>query len=69
METENFLQAIGNKIKAARNKAGISQENLCLLMDMKPATLIKIEKGNVAARIITLKRISDALQVELKDFL
>ena len=63
-----YRQEVGAKVRAARNKAGLSMDKLAAIIDMKSDQIRKIEKGYVSVYITTLKAIADALEVEVKDF-
>lgn len=61
---------IGPKIKAAREKAGLSQEDLAKLLDFKTATAISlIENGERGVSAEMLKSLSGILHQDVQYFL
>ncbi|MFD8937342.1 helix-turn-helix domain-containing protein [Streptomyces sp. NPDC059578] len=58
-------RAIGDRIRAARRAARLSQERLAERAGMDRQALNRIEQGHSAPRIDTLIRIADALDVPL----
>ena len=57
------LCAIGARIKAARERAGLTQEDLAAELDMSPTHISVLERGRKAPRLETLVNIANALQV------
>ena len=66
------LCAIGARIKAAREKAGMTQEDLAAALEMSPTHISVIERGVKAPKLETLVNIANALKVSsdmlLQDF-
>lgn len=60
-------RAIGDRIRAARRPAKLSQEGLAEKVGVDRQTINRIEMGHHAARIDTLLLIADALDVSLSD--
>ena len=60
-------QEIGDHIRAARLRAGLTQERVALRAGIERHNLNRIEQGHVAARLDTLLRIADAIGVSLAD--
>lgn len=61
------LCAIGARIKAAREKAGMTQEDLAAALEMSPTHISVIERGVKAPKLETLVNIANALiQVRLQ---
>ncbi len=58
---------VGNRIRYLRKQKGLSQEKLALLADLDRTYLAGIESGKRNATIISLEKISNALEVTLKD--
>ena len=52
------LCAIGARIKAAREKAGMTQEDLAAALEMSPTHISVIERGVKSPKLETLVRIS-----------
>ncbi|MEU0691578.1 helix-turn-helix domain-containing protein [Streptomyces uncialis] len=58
---------IGDRIRAVRTAARLSQERLAEYAGIDRQAVNKIEMGHSAARVDTLIRIADALDVPLRD--
>ena len=57
------LCAVGARIKAAREKAGMTQEDLAAAVDMSPTHISVIERGIKSPRLETFVKIANALHV------
>lgn len=57
------LCAIGARIKEARERAGLTQEDLAAELDMSPSHISVLERGRKTPRLETLVNIANALQV------
>ena len=57
------LCAIGARIKAAREKAGMTQEDLAAILEMSPTHISVIERGVKSPKLETLVNIANALKV------
>lgn len=57
------LCAIGARIKAARERAGYTQEDLAAELDMSPTHISVLERGVKAPKLETLVRIANTLHV------
>lgn len=57
------LRAIGARIKAARERAGITQEDLAAELEMSPTHISVLERGLKAPKLETLVNIANALHV------
>jgi len=68
MTEEAFLKKLGSKISALRRKNGLSQSDLGALINMEKSNLSAIENGRQNASSLTLKKIADAIQCEVKQF-
>lgn len=68
MERNPYLQAIGAKIQASRKAKKITIRKLGELTKMDYSTLSRIEGGQYASRITTLKAIADVLEMDVKGF-
>lgn len=67
MEKE-YLKQLGGKIAEVRKSKGFSQLDLCAVISMEKSNLSSIENGRQNPTTLTLKRIADALGVEVKVF-
>lgn len=57
------LTLLGNRIRVARERKGITQEDLAEHVDISPSHISVIERGVKASRIDTLVRIANELDV------
>ena len=57
------LKLLGNRIRIAREKKGITQEDLAGRIDISPSHVSVIERGVKAVRADTLVRIANELDV------
>jgi len=57
------LCAIGARIKAAREKAGMTQEDLAAAVEMSPTHISVIERGVKPPKLATRVKIANALKV------
>lgn len=57
------LCAIGARIKAARERAGMTQEDLAAELDMSPTHISVLERGRKAPKLETLVNIANTLHV------
>ncbi len=62
------MATVGENIKKARNKLGLTQDDLVRKSDVKPTTLSKIESYVVVKQSVqTVARIANALAVPMED--
>jgi transcriptional regulator with XRE-family HTH domain len=66
---EEFLVSMGAAIKKVRTAKKISQAELALMCDFEKASMSRIESGKTNITILTLRKISNALQVHPVDLL
>lgn len=59
-------EQIGNTIRRARKKAGMSQSQLGEKTGLRQGTISQIEKGHPAAKLETILAIISALDLELQ---
>ncbi len=57
------LCAIGARIKAARERAGLTQEDLAAELEMSPTHISVLERGVKAPKLETLVNIANTLHV------
>lgn len=57
------LRAIGARIKAARERADMTQEDLAAELEMSPTHISVLERGLKAPKLETLVNIANALHV------
>lgn len=65
---DRFLKEIGIKIAKRRNLLGISQEDLADKSDLDRTYISGIERGKRNISVFTLKKITEALEVNIKEF-
>ena len=63
------LKAIGSRIKAAREKKGLTQEALSEILDLSPMHMSVIERGAKPTKLDTFVRIANALDVSADELL
>lgn len=59
---------IGQRIKELREKAEMSQKDLAYSADLDRSYIASIENGQRNVSIVNIEKISNALNVTLKDF-
>ena len=65
MENPEFRKEVGLKIRKARKKAKLTQTQLALQIDMSSNHLAMIERGEINTTIDALKKIADALKIDV----
>lgn len=68
-DRDPYLIEIGKKIQAYRKAKKITIRGLGELCKLDYSTLSRIEGGQYASRITTLKNVADKLGVDVKDLL
>ena len=67
---DHFLKEIGHRVRALRQKAGLSQTDLAFKCNDKDYSQInRLELGKINFSVSYLKLISTALEVSVKDLL
>ncbi|MBA2575356.1 MAG: helix-turn-helix transcriptional regulator [Euzebyaceae bacterium] len=56
---------VGERVRAAREAAGLSQRELAARMGTSQAAIARLEAGGVGATLTTLQRVAAALGLEL----
>jgi len=69
MTDKEFLKRIGGNIAKKRKEKGLTQLDLCALINMEKPNLSAIENGRQNATALTLKKISDALEIEVTELI
>jgi len=69
MHDSLFLKRIGENIIRSRKARGLKQIDLANMLEMEDSSLRRIEKGRVNSTILMLKKISDALGIDLDQLL
>lgn len=57
------LSAIGSRIKVARERKHLTQEDLAAIVDLSPTHISVIERGVKPPKLVTLVAIANALDV------
>lgn len=69
LEVEQEI-ALGKRLQLARQKAGLTQQELCAQANLSYSTLAKIERGAIKCpSIFTIENIADVLDVTLDDLM
>ena len=69
MRQEDFLIALGSRLRARRKARGMSQEKLAELADLHPTYISEIERGCVNASIYSIFLVANVLEMELSDLM
>ena len=68
MSDPKFLAVLGARIKELRLQKDLTQNELAMLCNFEKASMSRIESGRTNVTILTLKKISKALEIRLMDF-
>jgi transcriptional regulator with XRE-family HTH domain len=69
MDNITYLKQIGKRVKEVRAKKKISLRKLREISGLDISYASLMENGKHSINVLTLKRIADALKVDIKDFL
>ena len=69
MNIEEKRQALGAMVRTCREKQGLSQNQLALMIGSSKSHIWRIETGRVGVGIDDLARIAEALGVAVRDLL
>lgn len=69
VKDKGFLNKLGARVKKLRLERNLSQLDLGVLMDNYAEQIGRIERGQLNVSICTLKKLSESLQIPLKDLL
>ncbi|MGB6298877.1 MAG: helix-turn-helix domain-containing protein [Rivularia sp. (in: cyanobacteria)] len=64
VDSQEFYLEVGNRVRQARQKIGMSQEALASLVSLTRTSVTNIEKGRQKFLVHTLMDLASALQVE-----
>ena len=67
MKTSIHLEALGKNIRVLRKQAGYSQDSFAFELGVGRSYYGSLERGEINASFLTLLKITQALNVELKD--
>lgn len=65
---KKYLKKLGKNISSVRKSKNYSQLDICAIISMEKSNLSSIENGRQNPSTLTLKRIADAIGVEVKIF-
>jgi len=68
MSEEKFLLTIGAKVKQIRLAKNITQIKLATDCDFDKASMSRIESGQTNPTVLTLRKLSKALNVNISEF-
>lgn len=68
MSDSKFLERLGNQIRQVRLGKKITQNQLAGLCNFEKASMSRIESGKTNVTVITLRKISTALDVDIAEF-
>ena len=63
-----FLAGVGSSIKELRLQKGMTQNELAHQCNFEKASMSRIESGKTNVTLLTLRKISKALEVEVGEF-
>ena len=69
MENEKFLTELGSKIKQKRLEKKMLQSKLASLCNFDTASMSRLESGQTNPTLLTLRKISIALEIPVAEFL
>lgn len=67
MESDRYLKALGERIRATRKAGGISQERLAELANLHPTYVSDVERGKVNPSITTCRQLAKAFDMPLAE--
>lgn len=69
MSNKEFLKNLGTEFKLVRIRKKMRRETVAEMTGMCMATVSAIENGSDDSKILSYKRIADAMGMDLKDFM
>ena len=69
MSSGKYLIEIGQKIRTIRKEKGIPIQKAAAMAGTYKSSLSDIENGKMNSKILTLQRLAEVLNVDIKDFL
>ena len=61
-----FAAEVGDRVRRARESAGLTQRELASRMGTSQAAVARLEAGGVGATLTTLQRVAGALDLQLR---
>jgi transcriptional regulator with XRE-family HTH domain len=68
MTDPKFLHVLGQNIKRIRSEKNITQNDLATQCNFEKASMSRIESGKTNVTVLTLRKIGNALEVDISDF-
>lgn len=68
MIEKEYLKRIGENITKFRKQKGLTIKEFGYRCDIEKSNLIPIEKGRINVTVLTLLKIAEALEVDVKKF-
>lgn len=69
MTHKEFLQKVGMEFRIARIRKGLIINDISKMTGLSREAISKIENGKTDTKILSYKRMADALEIEMKNFL
>lgn len=69
MTHQEYLKLVGLEFRIARIRKGLKTPELSKMTGLSMSCINQMENGKADVKILTYKRIADALNIELKDIL
>ncbi len=66
-QEKTLMRAFGRRVAELRKKRGMTQEQLAAKVDTHVTTIAFIEGGTKFVRLSTLRKLAQALEVEIKE--
>ena len=63
-----YLKSVGRNIAKIRRQNKFSQLDICAMISMEKSNLSSIENGRQNPTTLTLKKIADAIGIDVKEF-
>lgn len=64
----NPKQQFGRKLREFRKQQGLSQEELALRAGLHGSDISEMEHGDRNPTLMTMQRLAEALEIEIRDF-
>ncbi|UKB78964.1 helix-turn-helix domain-containing protein [Chryseobacterium sp. MEBOG07] len=64
-----ILKKIGERLQETRVQKNLTQKELAFMVDIEISQITRIERGVINTSVLSLLRITDALEISISDFL
>jgi len=64
-----ILKKIGERLQEARLQKNLTQKELAFMVDVEISQITRIERGVINTSVLSLMRITHALEISISDFL